>query len=182
MAAIASMNFRSWGSGDTGTQSKTLSRPVSSSRQATTNNLSNPAVFVVDDDSAMRDALVHLLSRLQYSVFAFASAAEFLDFGRPDRPGCLLVDLELPDRSGLALQQQLAGGRSYPILFVTDRGDVSSCVRAMKDGAVDILQKPLGEGELGASHRDRPRVRPGNPKQKVGAGETATALCSPDAS
>jgi len=81
-------------------------------------------------------------------VAAFGSAAEFLESEKPDAPACLILDLELPDVSGLELQQELAAGDAPPIVFITGHGDVPSSVRAMKAGAIEFLSKPLGEGEL----------------------------------
>src|SRR5208282_5984866 len=79
---------------------------------------------------------------------AFGSASEFLQAEKPDSPSCLLLDLELPDVSGLQLQEELAVGASPPIIFITGHGDVPSSVRAMKAGAIEFLSKPFGEQEL----------------------------------
>jgi FixJ family two-component response regulator len=79
---------------------------------------------------------------------AFGSAAEFLEFEKPDAPSCLILDLQLPDVNGLELQRELAGGEAPPIVFITGHGDVPSSVRAMKAGAIGFLSKPFGEQEL----------------------------------
>ncbi len=79
---------------------------------------------------------------------AFGSAAEFLESEKPDAPACLILDLELPDVSGLELQQELAAGEAPPIVFISGHGDVPSSVRAMKAGAIEFLSKPFGEKEL----------------------------------
>jgi FixJ family two-component response regulator len=105
-------------------------------------------VFVVDDDHRVREALSDLLCSVGLSVAAFGSASEFLQAEKPDLPACLVLDLELPDISGLELQQELAAGNAPPIIFITGHGDVPASVRAMKAGAIDFLSKPFGEPEL----------------------------------
>jgi len=107
-----------------------------------------PIVFVVDDDYRVREALSRLISSIGLRVAAFGSAAEFLESEKPDAPACLILDLELPDVSGLELQQELAAGDAPPIVFITGHGDVPSSVRAMKAGAIEFLSKPFGEKEL----------------------------------
>ena len=108
----------------------------------------NPIVFLVDDDPRVREALCSLLSSVGLDVAAFGSAAEFLAFEKPDAPSCLVLDLQLPDVSGLELQRELAGGEAPPIIFISGHGDVPSSVRAMKAGAIEFLSKPFGEQEL----------------------------------
>ena len=107
-----------------------------------------PIVFVVDDDSRVREALTDLLSSNFLRVQAFDSARTFLESEKPDAPACLVLDLELPDISGLELQEELASTIAPPIVFITGYGDIPSSVRAMKAGAVDFLSKPFGEEEL----------------------------------
>jgi FixJ family two-component response regulator len=108
----------------------------------------SPIVFVVDDDYRVREALSSLINSIGLEVAVFGSAQEFLESEKPDSPGCLILDLELPGASGLDLQQELAAGNSPPIIFITGHGDVSSSVRAMKAGAIEFLPKPFGEQEL----------------------------------
>src|SRR6266849_1610976 len=108
----------------------------------------SPIVFVVDDDYRVREALSRLISSIGLRVAAFGSAAEFLESEKPDAPACLILDLELPDVSGLELQQELAAGDAPPIVFISGHGDVPSSVRAMKAGAIEFLSKPFGEKEL----------------------------------
>jgi FixJ family two-component response regulator len=108
----------------------------------------SPVVFVVDDDSRVRDALSSLIASVGLRVSSFGSAREFLNAEKPDAPACLVLDLELPDISGLDLQQELASREAPPIVFITGHGDVPSSVRAMKSGAVEFLSKPFGEQEL----------------------------------
>jgi FixJ family two-component response regulator len=107
-----------------------------------------PIVFVVDDDFRVREALSSLISSAGLGVVAFGSAAEFLESEKPDSPGCLVLDLELPDTSGLELQRELVAGIAPPIIFISGHGDVPSSVRAMKAGAIEFLSKPFGDEEL----------------------------------
>lgn len=108
-----------------------------------------PVVFVVDDDEPFRAGLCRLLSSLGVSVKAFATAAEFLAAGRPASPACLLLDVELPDLSGLDLQRELlASNAMLPIIFLTGYGDIPMSVRAMKAGAVEFLTKPFRQEDL----------------------------------
>jgi FixJ family two-component response regulator len=108
----------------------------------------SPIVFLVDDDPRVREALCSLISSVGLRVEAFGSAAEFLEFEKPDDPACLILDLQLPDVNGLELQRELAGGVAPPIVFITGHGDIPSSVRAMKAGAIEFLSKPFGEQEL----------------------------------
>jgi FixJ family two-component response regulator len=108
----------------------------------------SPIVYVVDDDHRIREALCSLISSVRLRVEAFGSAAEFLQSEKPDAPACLVLDLDLPDISGLQLQQELAATDAPPIVFITGHGDIPSSVRAMKAGAIEFLSKPFGEQEL----------------------------------
>jgi len=105
-------------------------------------------VFVVDDDSRIREALTSLISSFGLQVQTFPSARSFLDAEKPDAAACLVLDLELPDINGLELQQDLASRIAPPIVFITGHGDIPASVRAMKAGAVEFLTKPFGEDEL----------------------------------
>lgn len=111
-------------------------------------NLDNPIVFIVDDDHRVREALSSLISSLQLRVASFGSAAEFLESDKPDAPACLILDLQLPDVSGLELQRKLAGIDAPPIVFITGHGDIPSSVKAMKAGAIEFLSKPFSEEDL----------------------------------
>jgi len=111
-------------------------------------NSDDAIVFVVDDDYRVREALSSLIASVGLRVVAFGSAAEFLESEKPDSPACLVLDLQLPDRSGLELQRELAGGDGPPIVFITGHGDIPSSVRAMKAGAIEFLPKPFSEQEL----------------------------------
>jgi FixJ family two-component response regulator len=111
-------------------------------------NSDRPLVFVVDDDQRVREALSSLISSAGLQVVVFGSAAEFLEFERPEVPGCLVLDLQLPGASGLELQQQLLAGDTPPIVFISGHGDIPSSVRAMKAGAIEFLPKPFDDQEL----------------------------------
>jgi len=101
-------------------------------------------VFVVDDDAAVRRATERLLRSAGLDVQTFPSAKEFKDHPPVDRPACLVLDVSLPGLSGLDLQRELAAsGVRIPIVFITGRGTIPMSVRAMKDGAVEFLTKPV---------------------------------------
>jgi FixJ family two-component response regulator len=105
-------------------------------------------VYVVDDDSRIREALSALLSVVGYDVMTFGSAAEYLAFQRPDVSACLVLDLDLPGMNGLELQKQLADASGPPIVFLTGHGDIPATVKAMKAGATEFLSKPFEEEDL----------------------------------
>ncbi len=108
-----------------------------------------PTVFVVDDDAAVCDALGMLLRAAGMSVETFRSAAAFLKTYRPERAGCLVLDIRMPGMTGLDLQDELHKRRiSVPIVFLTGHGDVPLAVRALKKGAVDFIEKPHEEERL----------------------------------
>ena len=99
---------------------------------------SGPVVFVVDDDLSIRDALTSLLRSVGLSIETFGSAREFLTRQPPDVPGCLVLDVRLPEVSGLDLQRELAAAQiTMPIIFITGHGDIPMTVQAMKAGAVE---------------------------------------------
>src|SRR5437667_3792213 len=108
-----------------------------------------PTVFVVDDDSSIREALRSLILSVKLRVETFSSAQEFLRHDRPDGPACLVLDVRLPGLDGLELQQQLIRDRAHlPIIFMTGHGDIPMSVQAMKAGAVEFLTKPFREQHL----------------------------------
>lgn len=104
-------------------------------------------VFIVNGDSHMRERLREIIACDELHVVSFASAAEYTAFRKPDLPACLILDVVLPDVSGLDLQQRIAE-TDAPIVFVTGQGDVSCSVRAIKAGAVDFLTTPLKMRDL----------------------------------
>jgi two-component system, LuxR family, response regulator FixJ len=117
-----------------------------SSRQATE---SVPTVFIVDDDPAIRKSLTWLVESIDLKAEAYESAAAFLENFNDDRAGCLVCDIRMPGMSGLELQERLrAIGSKIPVIIVTGYGDVTTAVRAMKAGAADFLEKPVGDQVL----------------------------------
>jgi FixJ family two-component response regulator len=121
-----------------------------------------PTVFVVDDDEDVRRSLERLLRAAGLQSRLFASPQQFLEQAR-DVPGCLVLDLRMPQMSGLELQARLAkSGLHFPVIFLTGHGDVPTTVRAMKSGAADFLTKPYRSKDLlaavqAALERDRTR-------------------------
>jgi FixJ family two-component response regulator len=108
-----------------------------------------PTVFVVDDDSSMRDALKNLFRSVGLNVETFGVAQEFLLREPPKGPGCLVLDVRLPGLSGLDVQQELATANIHiPIVFITAHGDIQMSVRAMKAGAIEFLTKPFRDQDL----------------------------------
>ena len=105
-------------------------------------------VFIVDDDPGIREALTELLSSCDIHAVAFSSATEYLAYPQPDVPACLILDVGLPDISGLELQSRIADDYHPHIVFITGNGDVPSSVRAIKAGAVDFLPKPFNARDL----------------------------------
>ena len=108
-----------------------------------------PAIVVIDDDPSMRKALENLFKSVGFEVELFASPQEFLQSERPDRPGCIVLDVRFPGRSGLDMQRDLGqAGARLPVIFITGYGDIPMSVRAMKAGAVEFLTKPFRDQDL----------------------------------
>lgn len=111
-----------------------------------------PTVFLVDDDPGVLRALARQLRSAGYRVETFDNPAAFLRRYDPERPGCLLLDLAMPGLDGLTVQRRLGeAGHAPPIVFLTGRGELPACVRAMKAGAVDFLAKPVVDSVLFAA-------------------------------
>jgi len=109
----------------------------------------SPTVYLVDDDEAVRGALVWSLKEAGLKVQAFASGEELLAANLGERPGCLVLDLRMPGMSGLDLQEALQQrGSHIPIIFISGHGDIPSSVRAIKAGAMDFVEKPLSRDAL----------------------------------
>lgn len=109
----------------------------------------SPVVFIVDDDEGVRSSLRLLLKSVGLVPSALASAREFLDKYDPAQPGCLVLDVRMPEMSGLELQEQLnLKGAVLPVIFITGHGDVPMAVEAMQAGACDFLQKPFRDQDL----------------------------------
>ena len=106
--------------------------------------LAERRVYIVDDDEAVRDSLSMLLESKAFAVKSFASAVEFLAAASSLHPGCLIVDIRMPEMDGLELQQHLIDrSLDFPLIVITGHGDVPVAVRAMKAGAVDFIEKPF---------------------------------------
>ena len=123
--------------------------------------MTTPVVCVVDDDVSVRESLELLIRWAGWRPETFASAREFLAHPRARVPGCLVLDVSLPDLNGLELQQRLAGDQAaLPIVFITGHGDIPMTVKAMRAGAIEFLTKPFNDDALlgairGAIERSR---------------------------
>jgi FixJ family two-component response regulator len=112
------------------------------------------AVFVIDDDDSVRKGLANLLRSAGHSIRTFTSGREFLEYSG-DEPGCIILDLRMPETSGLELQATLAAQDFHPpIIFLSGHGDVPSTATALKKGAVDFLEKPVDADVLLAAVDD----------------------------
>ena len=138
-----------------------------------------PTVFVVDDDLAILRALARVLKEAGYSVQTYSTPHALLEQHDPTTPGCLVLDIALPELNGLQLQQRFnAAGHERFIVFITGHGDVPSSVQAMKAGAVDYLTKPFDDTTLLAAvatavEKDR-RAREGRLQLQSIQGRIAT--------
>jgi len=111
--------------------------------------MAEPTVFIIDDDEAYRDSVRELVSSVGLATEAYCSAVDFLAAFDATRPGCLVLDVRMARMSGLALQERLAAmGARIPIVFISGHGDIAMAVKAVKDGAVDFVQKPYREQQL----------------------------------
>ena len=112
-------------------------------------NVAGSWVYVVEDDPSVRDSLSLLLQLRGFSTATFDSAEAFLEGDALERPACVLADVRLPGMSGLDLQRKLAGRRAaLPFVVMTAHGDVATARAALRDGAVDFLEKPIDEQDL----------------------------------
>jgi FixJ family two-component response regulator len=120
-------------------------------------------VHVVDDDAALRGALESLFDSVGLDTRTYGAARDFLDASLADQPGCIVIDIRLPDMSGLEFQAQLTQlGVRLPVIMMTGYGDIPMTVRAMKRGAMDFLSKPFRDQDMldavmAAIERDRQR-------------------------
>jgi len=109
----------------------------------------DPAVFIVDDDRGVRQAVQDLVESVGLRAESFATCQEFMDREPTASPGCLVLDVRLPQMSGLDFQRKLAqAGRQIPIIFITAHGDIPMSVRALKAGAIEFLAKPFRDQDL----------------------------------
>ncbi len=146
--------------------------------------MSKATVYIVDDDEAYRDSLVELVSSVGLPCRCFASAIDFLAAFEPTLAGCLVLDVRMARLSGLQLQARLQTlGCVLPIVFVSGHGDIEMAVKAIKDGAVDFVQKPYREQQLldainEALQRDARQRRTPPPADTAAAPGAALALLS----
>lgn len=109
----------------------------------------NATVYVVDDDEAILDSLQLLLKTAGFQACTYDGPEKFLSDYEPTRPGCLILDIQMPGMTGLELQEILADvGSILPIIFITGHADIPIAVQAMKDGAFEFLQKPFNDTVL----------------------------------
>lgn len=117
--------------------------------QPNDNQASKSTIFVVDDDEGMRRALGTLLGTVGFKTALFARPSDFLARFKTDEPGCLILDIRMPEMSGLEVQKHLnRAGATLPVIFITGHGDVPMAVQAMKEGAFQFVQKPFRDQEL----------------------------------
>ncbi|HNC51070.1 MAG TPA: response regulator [Accumulibacter sp.] len=135
-------------------------------------------VFVIDDDSAVRDSLATLLRAAGLPVRTYESARTFLREFRPEHSGCLMLDIRMPGMSGLELQEELNQRRCrLPIIFLTGHGDVPTAVRALKRGAFDFIEKPHDEQRLVLATRNALRAEA---EQRAGLSTTLASAADLD--
>ena len=109
----------------------------------------DPIVFIIDDDALIRDGIQSLIRSVGLRAETFASARDFMIAKRPDTAACLVLDVRMPGLSGLDLQRQLSDANvDIPIIFITGHGDIPMSVRAMKEGAMEFLTKPVRGQDL----------------------------------
>jgi len=114
-----------------------------------TNNRTEPLIYIVDDDDDMRCAMGTLVATFGYRAFAFARPADFLAKHDPEQHGCVVLNVLMPEMSGLEVQQQLnTRSAMVPVIFVSNYGDIPAAVQAMKGGAFDFLEKPFRDQVL----------------------------------
>ena len=124
-----------------------------------------PVIFIVDDDASAREGIEDLLQSVGLRVISFGSSQEFLDSRRPDAPGCIILDVRLPNMSGIEFQKLLIEAKiELPVIFVTGHGDIPMSVMAMKSGAIEFLTKPFRDQAMldainAGIERDRLRRR-----------------------
>lgn len=138
-----------------------------------------PLIRIVDDDEAVLKALGQMLECEGYRTACYRDAKAFLSGDSPSVPGCLILDVRMPGMSGLELQQELNRRRyEVPILFLSGHGDLDMAVAALKDGAVDFVQKPIDSQKLLASVARAVRIWRERHNQIVSPEETRTRLAA----
>lgn len=112
-------------------------------------SVNGSTVFIIDDDPSVRKGLMRLVSAAGYKAEAFGSAREFLDSGKSDEPGCIVLDVKMPDMTGPELYDELRGtDYCLPIIFLSAHADVPTAAREMKKGAINFLTKPVDRDDL----------------------------------
>lgn len=112
-------------------------------------------VFVVDDDESVRDSITMLLEAAGYTVAAFSCASDFLEACTSDAPGCVILDVNMPEMDGVRLQEEIKRrGLGMPVIFLSGQGTIPLTVRTLKSGAMDFLTKPVKGTVLLASVRE----------------------------
>lgn len=136
-----------------------------------------PTIFVIDDDPAVRDSLALLIGTQGLRVQTFEHAEAFLEKFRTDEIGCLVLDIRMPQTSGLALQDMLnLQNIQMPIIFITGHGDLEECRRAFRGGAVDFLTKPINSPQLLESLKKAIRISIQQQKQEAETQEVRQKL------
>ena len=111
--------------------------------------MSDPVIYIIDDDRSVRQAISLFLSSAGYNVLSFSSSEEFLEQELIDETGCIILDVNLEGKTGLELQDELISlDYNLPVIFITGRGNVRMSVATMKKGAVNFLEKPFNDEEL----------------------------------
>jgi len=143
-------SFLAPGSGRDSILGQTLAQALSSRSTTTYENMDNkPTVFVVDADGVVCDSIGNLAHTMNLQCETYASGWEFLEAYDPDRPGCLVLEIKIPDVNGVQIQERLSNeGSILPIIFLTNQATVSIAVRAMRCGALHVIEKPFREHEL----------------------------------
>jgi len=120
--------------------------------------VTEPTVFIVDDDEAVLDSIAELVTSVGFRAATYRSAQQFRDSFDPEQPGCLVLDVRMAHMSGPALQDELnAMNARIPIVFLSGHGDIAVAIRTIKAGAVDFVQKPYREQQLLDSINDAMR-------------------------
>ena len=113
------------------------------------NPVIRPTTYVIDDDKAVRESLRWLIESVGLPVETYGSAREFLSSFKNNHPGCIIIDVRMPEMSGLELQEHLNAKRvQMPVIIITGHGDVPMAVRALKAGAMDFIEKPFNDQAL----------------------------------
>ncbi|MCH7742335.1 MAG: response regulator transcription factor [Proteobacteria bacterium] len=139
--------------------------------------MTDAIVYVVDDDDAVRDSLKVLLESDGLNTQVYASGREFMDSYNDYMPGCLLLDVQLPDMNGLEIQLELVNNQiKLPIIIITGYADVPIAVKALKAGAVDFIEKPFSDDRILASVRHALQIGDRNLREQASLTETKAKL------